>query len=393
MQIRAAGFDLAAIVQTNTRTRCEFECVYRPAPGMGALKVSWGMLSLRLASQDVPVEELVRDALWFPEDFQPARQLLSFTHASRETLASEPFLDQRWTHDGSHHQAPLDVVAAAIGPRRMANLNFIWHTSFCCSTLVAHALDRPGHNLALSEPLVLVSMADAKRSASLEQGWQLSRLPETVFRLLGRPECEGAQVLVKPSNFANALVGDAARLTAGKSLFLYSDLASFLVSIAKSGVSLRKYVRRLFSTLTANMRDQLPWSWAEIFQMSDLEIAALAWHMQITEFRTAWAQLGPSRAASLDCDAFLRHPAQAMAKLDAFFELGLGEEWIGQVLSGPRFKQHAKVPGEPFDTASRQEQAAATRRQFGKDLDRVVEWSYRACPATPHGAPLPNPVM
>jgi hypothetical protein len=349
---------------------------------------------LGTATQDPEIGDLVRDQRWFPEEFHAPRQLLTFVHAERGELARQPFLDHRWKQDSlPRRQAALEAVAAELSAGPAPRLDFIWHTSFCCSTLLARALDHPGKCLALSEPLVLVSIADAKRTGSLDQGWQVSRLPEIVFRLLARPEAPGGRVLVKPSNFANLLLPDAARLTSGKALLLYSDLPSFLLSVLKSGLPLRKYVRRLFSNLVGQVRDQLPWTQAEIFQMSDVEIAALVWHMQIVEFRSAVRLLGPARAASLDCDAFLANPAEVLRQLDAFFGLGLGESHIAETVAGPLLREHAKAPGVPFDAKLRAEQMADARRQFGSDIERVVEWSYRVSPLTPRGVPLPNPLV
>jgi hypothetical protein len=341
-----------------------------------------------------PMGDVIRDCRWFPEDFHVPRQMLSFVFAEREALAREPFLDHRWQQEHlQRRQIGLVDLATEIPSGPPPALSFLWHTSFCCSTLLGRALDSPGRCLSLSEPMVLVSIADAKRAGLIEQGWHLSRLPEIVFRLLARPEGPGASVLIKPSNFANILVADSARLTAGKSLFLYSDLESFLVSVLKSGLPLRKYVRRLFSNLIGPMRDQLPWPQAEIFQMSDLEIAALAWHLQILEFRNAWRLLAPERAASLDCAALLSRPADVLRRVIAFYGLPLGEDHVSNVLAGNTFRRHAKVPTEAFDAQRRAEQAAHVLRHHGDDIARVVEWSYRACPLTPRNAPLPDPLL
>lgn len=351
------------------------------------------MQALQFAGSEVALGAVVGDYRWFVEDFHAARQQLAFVNAGRESLAAQPFLDHRWNQQGlPRAQAHLENVKAAIGCDSPPRLNFIWHTSFCCSTLLVHAFDAPGRCLPLSEPLVLVSMADTKRAATLEQGWHLSGLAETVFRLMARPECEGASVLVKPSNFANILLPDAARLTKGRSLFLYSDLSSFLVSITKTGFALRKYVRKLFTNLIGHQRDRLPWSQAEIFQMSDLEIAALAWHLQMLEFREALSALG-TRAVSLNCDDFLDRPRDTLLRLDAFFGLGLGVDHWDAVLGGSHLLRHAKSPSVAYSPDQRRADAESVRRQLGADLDRVEEWSYRACPVTPRSTPLPRPLQ
>jgi hypothetical protein len=328
---------------------------------------------------------------WFADDFDPGRKTLSFVLTNRETLARQPFLDRRWSRaERPRRTLPIaEALERVPADAPLPTLNFIWHTSYCCSTLIARALDMPGRNLSLCEPLALVPLADAMRVGMLADGRLPARTPEIVLRCLAL--AGGETVTVKPSNFANYLIAEAASRTSGKALFLHSDLSSFLISVAKRGLSLHKYVRRLFSNIAGDSGQPLPWPSHEIFQMSDLEVAAIAWHMQIDAFRRQWPQLGGDRAASLDCEAFLADPETALAKLDAFFGLGLGRDHIDRVLAGPLLKQHAKLPGYRYDARQRAEEKLIARRQLGKDLDRVMAWSREAYPTLQ--TPLPNPLM
>jgi hypothetical protein len=340
-------------------------------------------------------DDTVTDVRWFADNFELTRKSLSFVRADRDLLARQPFLDYRWKTDGlPRREISLDEALAGLpAGAEPAGLNFIWHTSFCCSTLIAKALDLAGRNLSLCEPQILIPIADLKRAGMFANNSLSPRLPEIVFRFLARRPAAETQIMVKPSNFANFLIADVARVTQGRALFLYSDLESFLISVAKSGIPLLKYARRLFSNIAGDSSQPLPWASHEIFQMTDLEIAALVWHMQIGEFRRDWPLFEPGRAASLDCDAFLADPAAALAKLDAFFGLGLGAEHIERVASGPLLSQHAKSPGHPYDAQRRSVEKAAVRKRLGADLERVIAWSYKACTGTPQGALLPNPII
>ena len=344
---------------------------------------------------DRDAESCVGDFRWFAENFDLARKSLSFAFADRETFAAQPFLDYRWKTDRlPRRELPLDTMLASFRQGAAPpHLNFIWHTSFCCSTLIAKALDHPGNNLSLCEPQILIPIADLKRAGMFAAGRLSPRLPEIVFRLLARVPDPDTRITVKPSNFANILIADAARLTRGKALFLYSDLESFLISVAKSGIPLLKYARRLFSNIAGDTGQPLPWKPREIFQMSDLEIAALAWHMQIGEFRRCCSLFEPGCVASLNCDAFLADPASVIAKLDAFFDLGLGAVHGQRVLRGPLLRSHAKAPSEPFDAKRRAQEKTMMRERLGADLERVIDWSYRACSGTPQGVPLPMPSL
>lgn len=337
------------------------------------------------------VNEVVTDPRWFVEDYDPQQQALSFVRADREALAHEPFLDARWIREGMERRAfPLGAVAAAMPAAAAPRLNVVWHTSFCGSTLIAEALDLPGRNLSLREPFVLVPVADAKRAALQTNKPLPPRLSDVVFRLLGRSTIEGERVTVKPSNIANVLIAEAARETQGQVLFLYSDLENFLISIEKGGVSLRKYARRLFGNIAGDRGTPLRWQARDIFQMTDLEIAAIAWHMQIELFRREAEALGAGRVASLDNAAFLADPAGMLAALDRFFGLGLGADHVARVMDGPLLKRHAKERGQAFDAETRRAQSDAVRQRMGDDLERVVEWSYRAFPQNPRDLRLPG---
>lgn len=335
------------------------------------------------------------DARWFVEDFNLDSKSVSFVQTDRAALAGQPFLDYRWNRTRLLHQK-IDVAALVqrfpSGQPRPV-LNFIWHTSHCCSTLIANALNAPGRNLALREPFVLVPVADAKRLGAFDDGRVSPRLPEIVFRLLARTPEGGGQVTVKPSNFANVLLPEAIAATSGRMLFLYSGLTSFLISVCKGGHNFSKYVRQLFANIAGDDGRALPWSVTQLVRMSDLEIAAVAWHLQIAEFRRAWPALEAGRGASLDCDAFFADPALAMTRLDAFFGFGLGSTHIERLLAGPLLQRHAKAPSEAYSYATRQQIGAAIWRDRGADIERVVRWSYNEFPETPHGAPLPNPIV
>lgn len=336
--------------------------------------------------------ELVQDFRFLPEGFDPARKTISFIRTSRAELAEQAFLDPRWRPaSGERREAPIaTVVDAMVSQPGRPRLNFIWHTSFCCSTLLARAIDRRECNLSLREPQILVAIADAVRGRAVTDGRLPEALPAAVLRLLARPAEPGSQVTVKPSNFANVLARDAARSTDGKALFLYSSLPSFLTSVAKGGVRLRKFARRLFGTLVGDLGQRLPWSSAELMHMTDLEIAALVWHMQIAEFQRSRAAYGDGRAASLDCEKFLAAPTATLDAIDAFFGLDLGRDHIREVGGGPLFRHDAKNPARAFSTEDRAREARAVTEQLGADLDQVVSWSYQACPATPRGAPMAN---
>src|SRR5262249_43911588 len=113
---------------------------------------------------------LVADPHWFLEDYNVGTRKLRFVCADRNTLASTPFLAEgMWDYSALPQREVAEnellglLPANAPAPR----IHFLWHTAFCCSTLIASLLDRGGVNLSLKEPGILLILADAKRQGAI----------------------------------------------------------------------------------------------------------------------------------------------------------------------------------------------------------------------------------
>ena len=332
-----------------------------------------------------PFEVPYDDPAWFLDDLDLTTGLAQFIRVDRDTVGGQPFLDPRWRRDGLD-RTNLPGAALDLQPARPPRLNFIWHTSYCCSTVLAAALDRPGHNLSLKEPQALVGLANLKRG---QQG-ALKRpgLARAVFALMARRFDPDEQVLIKPSNYANNLLPEAAAMTDGRHLMLYSTCRRFLVSILKRGEDLRSYPRELFVSLANDGHPQANWPMKTLLSLTDLQMAALVWHMQIAEMRRALAALG-DRACSLDGDVFLAQPAAALDALSRFLGLDLtsGRE-VEDLLAGD-----VKTGAAGAGKAARDAEAERVEQAFGSKLDQIIDWASRASEFNPAELILPAPLL
>lgn len=321
------------------------------------------------------------DPSWFLDGLDMAAGRARFVRADREALSAEPFLDYRWRRDGA---ASLDVPLPDLGAiaSEPAPLSFIWHTSYAASTLLAACLDSHGQCLALREPQALTLLAALKR----REGLRNPALARTVFALLARRFRPGELVLIKPANSANALIAEAAALTEGRSLLLYSDCESFLISLAREGAAGFGYARELFMILATDGHPAGRWPPEHLFRLTDLQLAVLVWRMQMDVLQAASARLG-DRARSLDCRRFLDDPAAVLGAVDDFLELGLGRARIQRTLEGPLFGRDAKRPGQAFDPKARAGERQRLRAQLGSDLDAALASIDQAFPHPPRLAP------
>ncbi len=343
-----------------------------------------------MAGKPVLEANAFADPRWFPEGFDSPRREFLLVATDRHNLAAQSFLDGRWDRSGLPQMrfgCTSDRLSKANAPVRI-----IWHTGFCCSTLLAKALDGPNRNLSLCEPQVLVDIAEARRGGGLSRD-AASTAVDLALLLLSRPFAPDEHITIKPSPAANGLLQLVSRHTAGPVLFLYSDCRSFLISICKMGEEGRKYIRGLFLSLLADGHIQAQWPTAKLLVMSDLELAAVVWHMQMAEFLRVWPVFEAGRAASLDCDAFLASPEQTLITLDQFFSLQIGADQLREVVSGPLFRRNSKTGEGSFDAERRRDEHQRVENQVGRDLTRIVAQSYRICRNTPRDIPLPNPLV
>jgi hypothetical protein len=318
-----------------------------------------------------------RDPGAFLHNIDPATGRAGFVRANRAALSAEPFLDHRWrSPDEATDGLPLSGLQSWAG--EAPGMSFIWHTSACASTLLSACLDAPGRCLALKEPRALVILAALKQSGRLPD----PRLAQAVFGLLGRRFEPDEQVLVKPSNSANTLIAEAAAYTRGRMLLLYSDCESFVLSMARQGRAGFAFVRDRFTSLAADGHPAARWPATQLFRLTDLELAALVWRMQMDAFEAASARLG-DRARSLDCRLFLEDPQAVLCRIDSFLGLGIGRERIDEIASGPLFRRDAKAPGRSFDAKARAEERERLRAQLGEDLPAVLRGIESAFPHPP----------
>lgn len=320
---------------------------------------------------------------WRLHDFDPVSGQGRFVRAARADLVGAPFLDDRW--DVSTFETRSALLPAA---ERPVEAGFLWHTGFCGSTLIAACLDSPGRLLPVREPKALMTLANLKRTEVLAG----RRLDEDRFvrvvAALARGETPSERVLLKPTNAAGNLIREAARLTRGPMLLLYSDCRQFLISLLKKGESGRAFARSLFLVLEMDGRTDKPWSDRDLFKLTDLQIAALAWRLQIAELAAGAAALGPGRAVALNFASFLDQPEGVLAALDAWFGAGLGEAGVRRVLDGPLMRTDAKQRGRPMSVEMRKAQAERLEDQFGAELDRLVQWSGALFPQQDGARPL-----
>lgn len=331
------------------------------------------------------VRDVALDPEWIPHTYDREGSQLTSVYVPREARSQLMFLsDEHFAGNFAKVSFPAAAVAAEVKEAERAPIHFIFHTSFCCSTLLAKALDVPGTSAALKEPDVLIHLAN--RLIRSEDQPNRGRV-ELILRLLERPLAPGETVIVKPTNFANRLVDVMlASRPQARAILLYSDVETFLRSLLKRGMWGRITGRKLFNQLSAWSPLRFGYDPAELFEQTDVQIAALAWLMQIHHFDSIARAFGPDRVMVLDSADLLAEPAAALHRAQSLFGLNLDKDQVAKIAAGPVFSKHSKFTDRDYDSAVRERDHQAVTDAHAEELAMVVQWI--GAVAAQLGAPL-----
>lgn len=210
-------------------------------------------------------------------------------------------------------------------------------------------------------------------SARFSRGDDVVDLVELVIRLLSRPFGSGEQVVVKPGNTANNLMPViAARFPDLRAITLEAAVDDLLRAVIKRGPQGRMIYRRLYAFIARTCRLDTAFTPEDLWELTDLQVAALAWLSQHSEFADM-LEAQPDQFRSLTMDALLGDRAGALASLAAHYEASWSP---ADVATDPRFGRHSKNKTQAYDDAQRQRDAAAIDDAFGPEIDATAAWTY-----------------
>jgi hypothetical protein len=324
---------------------------------------------------------------WLAHRYDPGQDAVHFINVPRNVRHATPFLTDRDLPDVSN---PVVVrrrdALIGVSPAR---LNFIFHSAYCGSTLVANAYDRPGRSFALKEPAFLNDMVGWRLRGGEPQ--QVGEVLVDGLTLLARPFQNGEVGVIKPSNLVNGLA--RAMLTFrpdSSALLLYAPLRQFLGSIAGKGLWGRLWVRDLLSKYLQEGFVDLDFTPQDYFMQSDLQVAAIGWLAQHKLF-AALAKTWPDRVRTLDTPRLLANPMDSLEALDTLFGV-VSDASAREAVVASIFSRHSKT-GTKFSAAERASDQRDAADLHGDEIEKVVAWAEAVAAQSGIHWELPHPLL
>ncbi len=325
----------------------------------------------------VQQDEILGDASYLAHRYDETNDAFRFLSVPREVHRQCTFITDEHLPNVDQFKAFARSELASPSPST-APVHFIFHSAYCCSTMLARAFDIEGVSMGLKEPVVLNDMIGWRRRGADPVKQQ--QVMEQSLTLLSRPFGEDRAVIIKPSNICNPLAIEMLRLRPeAKALLLYAPIEGFLKSIAKKEMWGRIWVR---DVLIGTLKDGYAiggFSQDELLQLTDLQVAAIGWLSQHALFAKIIEEIGGDRVKTLDSDTFLAQSPATIAALSDLYGLNMGDAQIDAVVQGPAFTSHSKLDqakrGETFDAKAREREQKKVAEVHGAEIDMVASWT------------------
>jgi hypothetical protein len=340
-----------------------------------------------MTAVDPRARRIAGDPAWLAHRYDAVLDNIQFVRATRNDHRAATFLTDEYLKGAATPEALARDEAIAAAPAA-APVHFIFHSAYCCSTLLARAFDIEGVAMGLKEPQILNDL----------QGWRgrggtparIAEVLDNALALLARPFSPGEAVVIKPSNLVNAFApAMLAMRPEARALLLYAPLRLYLASIARKGMWGRLWVRELFVKIAKDGMLDYGFSPEEILRQTDLQIAAIGWLGQHRHFANLVARFGADRVRTLDSERLVARPAETLAALESLYRLSFDAE---AAAAGPAFTSHSKG-GAAFDREAREAEQRAGVEAHAEEVDKVAVWAEAVATAAGQSLELPASLL
>ncbi len=296
-----------------------------------------------------------------------------FLQISRKTLDISSFLDNR-IYSLEKKIVALDYAAlkAAHGQQHNKTPHFIFHTSFCCSTLLSRLLQAHSSTLCLREPKALLILAELIRAGHVpkvlaKKSWL--QCLNICLDLLAKRYHPDEQVLIKPSNLVNLIAPEILTLRpASRAVWLSNSLEAFLVSVLKKNPETRSKIHRMAQQIIAAERLAIT-----PIGLNDLQSASVFWEYQQQQMQQLIKD-HPGRLMYVRTSQLLADPIAVSMRVNKFLGLNLPDCHFTSYKFRDTMERHAKAPQLSYTSRVRQTENRQIRKCHQQALQQALQW-------------------
>ncbi len=313
---------------------------------------------------------VIADGRWLAHRYDETHDAIHFRLVDRARHRATPFLKDSELGEGDPLVFRRDDCVAAAKPLHLQPPRFIFHSAYCCSTLLARAFDQPGVSMGFSEPTILTDVVELQLKRRDPR--QVAAALDAALTLLARPIEPNEVNVIKPSNVLNPMIPAVlAMRPETRAVLLYAPLENFVASIARKEIEGRDWARLLMGRLIRlGQAERFGLTEEELYRQTDLQVAAMGWLAQHALF----AEHGTDpRIRTLDSETLLARAPDCLKALGELFAIDLDAE---AAVAGPAFQKHSK-DGSAYGAEQRRADKEAGLSVYRREIEVVTEWSRR----------------
>ena len=333
------------------------------------------------------LSDVIADGRWLAHRYDEGSDEVQFRFVPRDVQRLVTFLT-----DAALGDAPTAVFGRTeclqavqkLGPQTP---RMIFHSAYCCSTLLARAFDIPGTSFGFKEPQILNDVVGLQLRRSDPR--RVAAAADVSLALLARSVDACEVSVIKPSNVLNPLLPLVIALRPGiRGVLLHAPLDVFLASIARKEIEGRAWVRDLmWKLIRLGQAERFGFTDEDLYRQTDLQAAAVAWLGQHALFADAARQHPGFR--TLDSETLLARPRECLEALRVLFEL---EYDPAEIVRGPAFRMHSKDQSE-YSAEQRRQERERGRDLHGREIAMVMQWAEQLAAHCGIAMTLPSPLL
>jgi len=327
----------------------------------------------------------------YPAELSLSRMSLKLVPMRRDDYRRLTFLDSESLAGLPYCTLSLDELleTCQVPAPQSRGIAYVFHTAYCCSTLLTRCLEMLDACLVLREPEPLLTLAFAKEHLVILGAVERQACLELLTALLARTFHPDQVSVVKPSAQCNTLLADLLTISpSSRAVFLYSDLETHLYQVLKSAER-RALARNRAELVMPEARRLAMFTPPLVGQMTDAEAAAFVWTVRVCNYQKLAAGGLSPQLRSLNCAAFLTDPQGSLRQLNRDFALGHSDDEIGTIVNSQVMQSHSKQVPENFNAQARAACLTELRRNHSVEAREGLLWAERHCPVQ---LPLAQPL-